>query len=263
MSEQKLGQKDHPRSKVSRTARFTADGLHVGPPVEYPVRPLTNKEDAHAKTAARHARERLKAILGAHACSFAEMDEKLGNRESKKLLQSSARKWSLRDAESILSAIDACAEAKLLRADGGMNGDIFRVLQEVRDAALALLIGQRLSRSRLGEPPPDYSVAMLYEPDAADYIAATFARYLADRGLISGARKTRFDRARIALSELLKRQSSDDHSFRDKCRWAFWASLGSWKPAEIEKIEKRMDALRRGDDTRVMGPRQSGAKIGR
>jgi hypothetical protein len=114
-------------------------------------------------------------------------------------------------------------------------------IQAVEGAQHALLFRQSVARgTRSGEP---YQCAMLYEPDAAFAIAATIARYLADKGMIYGAASEQYEKVFPVLLELFAGSDDEEISFRDRCRWAFWSHFRRWDPEAVVEIEGQMKSL--------------------
>jgi hypothetical protein len=114
-------------------------------------------------------------------------------------------------------------------------------IQAIDGARHALLFRQVVaSGTSSGEP---YQCAMLYEPDAAFAIAATIARYLADKGMIYGAASERYEKVFPVLLELFGAINDEGQAFRERCRWAFWSHFRRWNPEAVMEIERKMSAL--------------------
>lgn len=114
-------------------------------------------------------------------------------------------------------------------------------IQSIDGARHALLFRQVIaSGTRSGGP---YQCAMLYEPDAAFAIAATIARYLADKGMIYGAASEQYEKVFPVLLELFGATDEEGLSFRDRCRWAFWSHFRRWDAEAVIEIERQINVL--------------------
>ncbi|MHB8462583.1 MAG: hypothetical protein ACYDA1_08055 [Vulcanimicrobiaceae bacterium] len=113
-------------------------------------------------------------------------------------------------------------------------------LQALNDVAGLLSFGQIIANA----PPAPRAAMILYEAEAADSIAAVIAGYLADHNVIYGVKEAQFDRAYDALRMLFGENDGEGHSFRDRCRFAYWAQFSIYDPRVQERIEAQIAELR-------------------
>jgi hypothetical protein len=220
-------------------------------PVGYKPRALTAGEDAAVKAVVKNARVRLKAILGKDACSFSDICGQDNDAWVKNKLRAKSRPWSFHEALRLLDGIETYAEPFYMTYSDGdrhrpvYNSNVMDILLSIRGIRIELCIKQVLSDNYQAALPPDYAVPMFYYVEHAEMIAAGLARALVAAGVINGAGKPRFDRAFTALRALLvmNPDDSNEQTFRDKCKWAFFGRVRAWNPLVISRIERELDDL--------------------
>ncbi len=108
-------------------------------PEEYRIFELSDIELKSARQAVEYARERIKANGG--RCGYRTIDKHAGRAGSdwaKELLSGKRRKWSFNAAMKLMSAVDECERARVLRVlceKTGANEQAFRRRYEERRAA--------------------------------------------------------------------------------------------------------------------------------
>jgi hypothetical protein len=138
----------------------------------------------------------------------------------------------------LLAEYDAFIESKADRQTLGV----------LRNALGLLSVAQVIANSK----PAPHAAPMLFEQGAAHAIADTIAGYLASLNLVRGAdEKAQRASAYAALRKLFDEGETEGHSFRDRCRYAFYAGFEIWDPNTQEHVDKLFAELREANRSKI------------